>query len=96
MNPNPPSRKGKPNKTTADVRAAIAVFAQANVDKMGEWLMGVADGDPEAERKPDPGKALDLYLRALEYHIPKLGRTEHSGVDGGPFQIVLGKGDAAL
>jgi hypothetical protein len=35
----------------------------------------------------DPGKAADLYLKAIEYHIPKLARSEVSGPDGGP-QVV--------
>lgn len=72
--------KGSPNKTTKDVREAIAVFAQANVDKMGEWLEAV----PEDKR-------LDLYLRALEYHVPKLARTEMSGLDGGPLKLEVVK-----
>jgi hypothetical protein len=32
----------------------------------------------------DPGKAADLYLKAIEYHIPKLARSEQTGPDGGP------------
>jgi hypothetical protein len=71
-------RPGTQNKTTLDVRQAIAAFAQANVGKMGEWLDAVED----------PGKRLDLYLRAIEYHIPKLGRTEVTGEAGGP--VVFG------
>ncbi len=67
---------GTPNKATTDVRAAIATFASANVEKMGEWLNSVED----------PAKKLDLYLRAIEYHIPKLGRQEHTGADGGPVE----------
>ena len=70
------SRQGKPNKTTVDVREAIALIAQRNVEKFESWLEQVA-----AE---DPGKAADLYLKAIEYHIPKLARTEQSGPDGGP------------
>lgn len=63
--------KGIPNKATIDVREAIATFAQANVERMGAWLNAIED----------PAKRLDLYLRALEYHVPKLTRTEmnHSG-----------------
>jgi len=68
------SRQGKPNKTTVDVREAIAAFAAANVGQMTEWLAGI----------DDPAKKLDLYLRAIEYHIPKLARSEQTGVDGGP------------
>jgi hypothetical protein len=61
--------KGTPNKATTDVREAIAVFAKANAHQMGEWLLAI----------DDPARRLDLYLRALEYHIPKLGRTEVVG-----------------
>jgi len=64
---------GSPNKATAEVREAIAEFAKANVPQMSEWLAQVED----------PAKRLDLYLRALEYYIPKLARTEVTGEDGG-------------
>jgi hypothetical protein len=68
--------KGTPNKLTTDVRAAIAQFAQANVGKMEAWLLEIED----------PAKRLDLYLRAIEYHLPKLGRMEVTGANGGPVQ----------
>jgi len=71
------SRQGKPNKTTQDVRAAIATFASANVGEMSSWLKQI----------DDPAKKLDLFLRAIEYHVPKLARSEVSGPDGGP-QVV--------
>ena len=60
--------KGTPNKVTADVRAAIAAFAEANVEKLQTWLDAVAE--------KDPGRALDLFARLLEYSVPKLARTE--------------------
>lgn len=74
---------GTPNKTTKDVREAIAVFALANVDKMGDWLNSI----------DDPAKRLDLYLRALEYHVPKLARTEHAGDKEAPIRHVFGWDD---
>ena len=64
--------KGVPNKATTEVREAIAAFASANVGQMGEWLNEVQD----------PAKKLDLFLRAIEYHIPKLARTEGTGPEG--------------
>jgi hypothetical protein len=60
--------KGTPNKVTADVRAAIATFAEANVTKLQTWLDAVAE--------KDPARAADLFVRVLEYHFPKLARTE--------------------
>ena len=77
--------KGSPNKATAAVREAIAVFAEGNAHKLQEWLDDVANG--VGGNRPDPAKAADLYLRAIEYHIPKLARTEMTGPDGGPVQV---------
>ncbi len=41
--------------------------------------------------KPDPGGATDTMLRALEYHIPKLARTEvvGGGEDSEPLKISI-------
>lgn len=72
------SRAGVPNKATQDVRAAIAAFASANVGQMSVWLASI----------DDPAKKLDLYLKAIEYHIPKLARSEVSGPDGGPVETI--------
>jgi len=71
--------KGTPNRATADVRAAIAAFAEANVGKLQEWLDRIA--------KDEPARAADLFVRVLEYHIPKLGRTMLTGADGGPVNV---------
>jgi hypothetical protein len=69
--PGPGRPKGSPNKATAAVREAIAQFAEQNVGKLQEWLDQVAE--------KDPAKAADLFVRVLEYHVPKLARTEVSG-----------------
>jgi hypothetical protein len=66
--PGPGRPKGSANKATAAVREAIARFAENNVGQLQSWL------EKTAEKNPD--KAADLFLRALEYHIPKLARTE--------------------
>ncbi|SRR6266403_1115269 len=63
--------KGVPNAITQDVREAIAVFAERNVGQLEAWLKRVA--------RYDPGKAADIFLKAIEYHIPKLNRTEVTG-----------------
>lgn len=70
---------GSPNKTTRDVREAIAEFAKANVDSMTDWL----------EQIEDPAKRFDLYLRALEYHVPKLQRQELTGKDGEALSVSI-------
>jgi hypothetical protein len=61
-------KPGVPNKATAAVREAIALFAEQNDGKLQTWL--------DATAKKNPEKAADLFLRALEYFTPKLGRTE--------------------
>lgn len=75
--PNSGRKLGVPNKSSRDVREAIAEFARANVDQMSEWLEAI----------PDPARRMDLYLRAIEYHIPKVARTEITGADGGPVAM---------
>ena len=65
----------------------MALFAEGNVHKFEEWINSVAEG---AEgRQPDPGKAADLFLKAIEYHIPKLARTEHTGENSGPVEMKI-------
>jgi hypothetical protein len=53
---------------TPDVRQAIAIFAQENVHRLQEWLDRIAE--------KDPAKAAGLFVRLLDYHVPKLTRAE--------------------
>jgi hypothetical protein len=77
--PGPGRPKGVPNRSTAAVREAIAKMAEDNAEKFAEWLEKVAQDSPE--------KACDIYLKAIEYHIPKLARTEVTGAENGPLTI---------
>lgn len=61
-------KRGVPNKATGDVRTVIAKIAEKNASKIDAWLARIG--------RKNPAKAMDLYLRMLEYHIPKLVRTE--------------------
>lgn len=79
---------GIPNKTTRDVREAIRKIAEENAENFALWLQTVAIGDGDKVR-PDPGKAAELYLKAIEYHIPKLARTEVAGDQNQPMQMVV-------
>ena len=69
---------GTPNKTTADARRAIAEFVDGNAHRLTEWLDAVAVDNPE--------KAFQLFQSVIEYHVPKLARTDTtvSGPNGGP------------
>ena len=72
---NPKGRtKGKPNKTTAEIRDAYQKLVEDNLTNMTEWLVQVAAENPE--------RAMDLMLKLSEYMIPKLARQEVTGADG--------------
>ena len=73
--------KGMPNKATGIVREAIANLLERNAPNMDRWLNEVADKDPH--------NALDIIQKLSEYHIPKLARTEVTGLDGAPQQHVV-------
>jgi hypothetical protein len=80
---------GTPNKVTTEARAAIAIFVENNASKLEQWLMQVANGDPENDIKPNPAKAFELFQSVVEYHIPKLARTEMVGDEKQPVQTVI-------
>ena len=80
---------GVPNKVTAQAREAIALFVDDNAPRLAEWLEAVAKGDPENDVKPNPAKAFELFQSVIEYHVPKLARTEHTGADDGPIEMVV-------
>jgi hypothetical protein len=72
--------KGTANKSTTLAREAIAKFVDGNAHKLEEWLDKVAEDNP--------AEAFKLYQSVVEYHIPKLARTDTTvtGADGGPVQ----------
>jgi len=70
---------GTPNKATQEARQAIATFVDGNAHRLSEWLDRVAEGDPTHDIKPNPAKAFELFQSVVEYHIPKLARTEMVG-----------------
>ena len=74
------SRKGIPNKSTAQAREAIALFVDGNADRLQGWL------DQIAEDK-GPQAAFDCFTSLLEYHVPKLARHEHTGNNGDKIKV---------
>jgi hypothetical protein len=80
---------GTPNKVTAQAREAIAMFVDGNAHRLAQWLDDVANGIPEADIKPNPAKAFELFQSVVEYHVPKLARTEITGKDDGPVEMVV-------
>lgn len=69
--PGPGRPKGLANKSTVAAREAIARFVDGNVDRLQDWLDAIAE-DP----KHGPKVAFDAFMGVVEYHIPKLARTE--------------------
>ena len=90
---NPKGRpKGSPNKSTAMAREAIAQFVEGNAHKMQEWLEQVAIGVKNDDDKfivlPNPEKAFGMLQSVMEYHLPKLARTEHTGDEDQPVKVI--------
>ena len=75
--------RGAQNKSTALAREAIARFVDGNAHKLEQWLDQVA--------QDNPAEAFKLYQSVVEYHIPKLARTDTTvtGADGGPVQHAI-------
>jgi hypothetical protein len=66
--------KGSPNKATAQAREAIGLFVDANASRLQGWLDRIAEDDPK--------RAFELFQSVVEYHVPKLARTEISAEVG--------------
>ena len=84
-------KPGVPNRATSEAREAIAAFVDGNAHRLQKWLDQIADGvqDPmtaEYVVPPNPEKAFSLFQTVIEYHVPKLARTEVSGPEGGPVE----------
>lgn len=100
--------KGIPNKSTRDVREAIAKVLGDNSENFGKWLTTVAEGQKGKVKngfgkvidgwlvRPDPARAVEIAMNMAEYHIPKLARTELTGAGGGPVIVQSTPVDEAL
>ena len=72
--------KGVPNESTQLAREAIARFVDGNAGRLQGWL-------DEIHANKGAEAAFKCFSDLLEYHVPKLARHEHSGVDGGKIEI---------
>ena len=75
-------RPGSPNKVTSEAKmVALAFLDRRTNEELDEmWTAAKAES---------PSKALGMWFGALEFVMPKLGRQEHTGEDGGPLEIVI-------
>jgi len=72
--------KGSPNKQMANAREAIARFVDGNAPRLQAWLDEIAIKD-------GPAAAFRCFADIVEYHVPKLARTEVVGPGGTPLQL---------
>ena len=96
--------KGVGNKSTGMAREAIAKFVDGNAPAMQGWLESVAMGiqatDKEGKPKfstegnpvfivpPNPEKAFGMLQSVMEYHLPKLARSEHTSPEDEPIKVI--------
>jgi nitrogen-specific signal transduction histidine kinase len=73
-------KPGSPNRAARNARAAIARFIDANVDRLQGWLDRIAE-------EQGPLAAAKLFVDLVEYHVPKLARTEIANADSKPFKV---------
>lgn len=80
---------GTANKATTNAREAIAAFVEGNVERLNGWLDQIASESPK--------DAFNCLMDVVEYHIPKLARTEHTGKDGNAIETKdVTKSDAEI
>lgn len=91
-NPNPkpiPAEKrgrrpvGSPNKVTTNLRESIQRLCdQHAAPNLERWLR-------EIERDNGPKEAIKAMALLMEFAMPKLGRTELVGKDGGDINVSI-------
>lgn len=90
-------------RSSTEARSAIAAFVDGNAHRLQHWLDVVAagvprlspsgeqmrdgDGNPLWVVPPNPEKAFNLFQSVVEYHVPKLARTEMTGANGGAITV---------
>lgn len=67
------------------LRANLDEFLDKGAKLLASWV--IDGGELDLERA-------NVYLRALEFKVPKLGRTELTSADGGPLQVSINIGPA--
>lgn len=80
--PGPGRPKGSPNKATQNAREAIAMLVEGNVGRLQGWLDAIAQ-----DERYGPREAYRCFMDLIEYHVPKLARTEVTGDGGGALRV---------
>jgi len=77
-------KKGTPNKADSRAREAIGRFVEMNTDRFQDWL-------EEIYSEHGAKEAFGCVVSLIEYHVPKLGRMEHTGEDGKDISVTINK-----
>lgn len=81
--------KGVPNRSSLVAREAIASFIDGNAERIQGWL-------EEIYAEKGAQGAWDCFVDLIEYHVPKLARTEVTGINGGAIIVQSQPKDEAL
>lgn len=73
---------GSLNKGTKNAREAIALLVDGNAERMQGWLDQIAADQ-------GPLQAWNCLRDVMEYHLPKIARTEHTGPDGKDIPVAI-------
>jgi hypothetical protein len=74
--------KGVPNKITGKARAKFLEMFERLSPKTERWIEQTA-------KEGDPARAAELVLKMAEFYVPKLGRTEITGVNGERMTVTV-------
>ena len=77
---------GTPNKATVRAKEAIAAFVDGQSERVVGWM-------EEIYRDKGALEALKAYHMFLEFHVPKLARTEHTGDKNNPVSFTVKWGE---
>jgi hypothetical protein len=87
-------KPGVPNKATQEAREAVKAILDSNLPFIQSWIQSTAEGiyDDLAGKwivQPNPAKACEIVQNLVEYHVPKLARTEVVGDAKAPQRMVV-------
>lgn len=75
-------QKGTGNKASQNARDAIALFVERNTPRLKELIAKIEEEDGALA-------AFKCIESMIEYHIPRIARTEHVGADQGPIEMIV-------
>lgn len=75
-------QKGTGNKANQNARDAIALFVERNTPRLKDLIEKI-------EKEEGALAAFKCIESMIEYHIPRIARTEHVGANEGPIEMIV-------